>query len=162
VTTSRVPALIDYLVAEFTTAATLGAATPAVLVFDGPPTTGDPAPLALYVGVDDAFADTAATSATSEQTATGLAQKREELATIHLAAVAWAGTDDMKTVRASAYSIVGAVEDLVRADTALAGLPGAALARPGVTGIVLQQNNTAQGAVAQVSFQITYRTLIGV
>ena len=34
-TTSRVPALIDYLVAEFTTAATLGAATPPVLVFDG-------------------------------------------------------------------------------------------------------------------------------
>ena len=161
-TTSRVPALIDYRVAEFTTAATLGAATPPVLVFDGPPTTGDPAPLALHVGVDDVFTDAPAAAGTSEQTALGLAAKREELATIHLAAVAWAGTDDMKTVRTSAYSIAAAVEDLVRADTALAGLPGAALARPGVTGMVLQQNNTAQGAVAQVSFQITYRTLIGV
>ena len=161
-TTSRVPALIDYLVAQFQAASTLGGASPPVLVFDGPPTSADPAPLGVYVGVGDVFADTPPTAATSEQTAVGLAQKREELATIHLAAVAWAGTDDMKTVRASAYAIAAAVEDLVRADTALAGLPGAALARPGVTGIVLQQNNTAQGAVAQVSFQITYRTLIGV
>ena len=66
-TTSRVPALIDYLVAEFTTAATLGAATPPVLVFDGPPTTGDPAPLALHVGVDDVFTDAPAAAGTSEQ-----------------------------------------------------------------------------------------------
>ena len=160
-TTSRVPALVDYLVAQFTAAATLGAATPPVLVFDGPPTTGDPAPLALHVGMDDVFTDTAPTSATSEQTAVGLAQKREELATIHLAAVAWAGTDDMKTVRTSAYAIAAAVEDLVRADTAVQALAGAALARPGVSGMVLQQNNTTQGAVAQVSFTISYKTLIG-
>ena len=43
--TSRVPALIDYLVNAFTAAATIGAASPPVLVFDGPPTTADPAPL---------------------------------------------------------------------------------------------------------------------
>ena len=160
-TTSRVPALIDYLVTQFTAAATLGAAAPPVLILDGPAPTADPAPLVLHVGVDDVFTDSPPTSATSEQSGTGLGGKREEVATIHLAAVAWAGTDDMKTVRGAAYGIAAAVEDLVRNDTTLATLAGAALARPGVTGMVLQQNNTPQGAVAQVSFQISYRTLIG-
>ena len=157
-TTSRVPAIIDYLIAEFTAAATLGAATPPVLVFDGPVVTAAPAPLALYVGVDDVFTDGGVTSAEAEQSGTGLAAKREELVTIHCAAVAWAGTDDMKTVRTSAYAIAAAVEDLVRAD---ASLPAGVQQRPGVTGMVLQQNS-ADGSTAQVAFQIQYKTFIGV
>lgn len=158
-TTSRVPALIDYLVAEFTAAATLGAATPPVTVYDGPPTTMLDAPLALHVGVDDGFSEGAPISAESQQAGTGLAQKREEMVTIHCAAIAWAGTDDMKTVRAAAYGITAAVEDLVRAD---ATLPAGVMQRPGITGMTLQQNNTQQGAVAQVSFQLEYKTFIGV
>jgi len=160
VSTSRVPALIDYLVTTFTAASTLGAATPAVRVFDGPVITSDPAGLALSVGVDDAFPEGVTTSAESEQAAVGLAQKREELVTVHCAAVAWGG-DDLKTVRLAATGIAAAVEDLVRADTTLAGQTGAALARPGVTGMVLQQNIPAEGAIAQVSFRIEYKTLIG-
>jgi hypothetical protein len=160
VTTSRVPALIDYLVNAFTAASTLGAATPPVLVFDGPPTTGDPAPLALHVGMDDLFSDQAPTSATSEQIRQGLAQKRQETATIHCAAVAWAGTDDMRTVRTSAFAILAAAEDLIRTNPdGFGGNAGAAL--PGVSGVVLQQNNTAQGAVAQVTFTITFLSFIG-
>ena len=40
-TTSRVPATIDYLVAAFTAASTLGAASPPVAVYDGPFLTDD-------------------------------------------------------------------------------------------------------------------------
>jgi hypothetical protein len=161
VTTTRIPALIDYLVAGFAAAATLGQATPPVLVFDGPAVSADPAPLALYVGVDDAFGGNAAISADSQQTAQGIATKRQELITVHCCAVAWAGTDDLHTVRTSAFAIAGAVEDLVRADTTIAFQPGSALARPGVTSMVLMQNTTQEGATAQVAFQIIYKTLIG-
>jgi hypothetical protein len=158
--TSRVPALIDYLVTAFTAAPTLGAATPPVSVFDGPPTTADPAPLALHVGMDDLFSDQAPTSATSDQIRQGLAQKRQETVTVHCAAVAWAGTDDMRTVRQSAFAILAAAEDIIRLNNdGFGGNAGAAL--PGVSGIALQQNNTAQGAVAQVTFQVTFISFIG-
>jgi hypothetical protein len=160
-TTTRIPALISYLVAEFQAAATLGQATPPVVVFDGPAVSADPVPLALYVGVDDAFGGSAAMAADSQQTALGLATKREELATIHCCAVAWAGTDDLATVRTSAFAIAGAVEDLVRSDVTTMFQPGSALARPGVTSMVLMQDTTTTGATAQVAFQIIYKALIG-
>jgi hypothetical protein len=158
--TSRVPALIDCLVNAFTAASTLGAATPPVSVFDGPPTTADPAPLALHVGMDDLFSDQPPVSATSEQIRQGLANKRQETVTVHCAAVAWAGTDDMRTVRTAAFAILAAAEDLIRGNTdGFGGNAGAAL--PGVSGITLQQNNTAQGAVAQVTFTVTFVSFIG-
>ena len=160
-TTSRAPALIDWLVSAFTSAATLGAATPSVTVYDGPPTTLFDAALALYVGVDDALsAGTVPTAATSDQSRQGLsAQKRQELITVHCAAVVWFGTDDMKTVRTAAFGILAAVEDLVRTD--ITGFGGnAGLADPGVSGIVLAQNNTQQGAVAQAAFSITIKSYI--
>lgn len=159
--TSRVPALIDYLVALFTNAVTLGQAAPPVTVYDGPPTTAFDAALALYVGVDDALsAGTVPTGATSDQSRQGLAQKREELITVPCAAVVWFGTDDMKTVRTAAFGILAAVEDLVRTDATQFG-GNAGLADPGVSGIVLAQNNTQQGAVAQAAFSITFKAFIG-
>jgi len=159
-TTSRLPALIDYLVNAFTAAATLGAATPPVSVFDGPATTADPAPLALHVGVDDGFGEGPPISATSEQLRTGLAQKRQETVTIHCAAIAWAGTDDMKTVRTAAFAILAAAEDLIRANNdGFGGNAGGAV--PGVSGITLTQNNTSQGAIAQVAFTVTFLSFIG-
>jgi hypothetical protein len=158
--TSRIGPLIDYLVNAFSNAATLGAATPPVLVFDGPPTTADPAPLALHVGMDDLFSDQAPTSATSEQIRQGYGQHRQETVTIHCAAVAWAGTDDMRTVRTAAFAIVAAVEDLIRTDASKFG-GNADQGSPGVSGGTLQQNNTAQGAVAQVTFTITFISFIG-
>jgi hypothetical protein len=167
VTTSRLPALIDYLVNAFQNAATLGGPvvsgtqTGPVTVFDGPPVTAAPAPLALYVGVDDVFTDTAPTSATADQTwAPGLsAQKRQETITVNCCAVAWAGTDDARTVRTQAFGILAAVEDLVRADTTYFG-GNAGLADPGVSGIALQQS-ISEGTTAQVAFGITFRSFIG-
>lgn len=159
-TTSRVPALIDYLVNMFTGAATLGNASPPVAVFDGPAITDEPAPLALHVGVDDAFTDGPPTSATSEQERTGLAAKRQETITIHCAAVAWSGSGDVRAVRNSVFAILAAAEDLIRSNTDyFGGNAGGAL--PGVSGIALQQNSTAQGVVAQVSFTVTFLSFIG-
>ena len=158
-TTSRIGPLIDYLVAAFTAAPTLGAATPPVLVFDGPVVTAAPAPLALYVGVDDVFTDQAPISATSEQIRQGLAQKKQETVTIHCAAVAWAGTDDSRTVRQQAFAILAAAEDLIRLNAdGFGGNAGAAL--PGVSGISLQQS-TADGSTAQVAFSVTFISFIG-
>ena len=159
-TTSRVPALIDYLVNAFSNAATLGLATPPVTVFDGPATTADPAPLALHVGLDDALSEGPPTSATAEQIRQGLANKRQETIAIHCAAVAWAGTDDLRAVRTSAFAILAAAEDIVRLNADhFGGNAGAAL--PGVSGITLQQSNTQQGALAQVMFTVTFVSFIG-
>lgn len=52
--TSKLPDVINYLVDTFTAAATLGAATPPVAVYDGPGS-GSPGQVdqALFVGLDD-------------------------------------------------------------------------------------------------------------
>ena len=158
--TSRVPALIDYLVNAFSNATTLGLAAPPVTVFDGPAATANPALLALHVGVDDALSEGPPTSATSEQIRQGLAQHKQETITVHCAAVAWAGTGDMKTVRTSAFGILAAAEDVVRTNgDKFGGNAGAAL--PGVSGITLQQDDTPQGSFAQVTFGITFVSFIG-
>ena len=158
-TTSRIPALIDYLVATFTAASTLGAASPPVLVFDGPVVTAAPAQLALYVGVDDVFTDQAPISATSEQARMGSTRGRQELAAIRCAAVAWAGTDDARTVRTQAFAILAAVEDLIRTNAdKFGGL--ADQGSPGVSGIALQQYS-GDGTTAQVAFTITFISFIG-
>ena len=160
-TTSRVPALIDYLVNAFSNSVTLGQATPPVTVFDGPVASADPAMLALHVGIDDAFGEGMPTSATAEQVGQGLGgQKRQETTAVHCAAVAWAGTGDMKTVRTAAFAIVAAAEDLVRTNSdRFGGNAGAAV--PLVTGATLQQDDTPQGSVAQVMFTITFGSFIG-
>jgi hypothetical protein len=157
VTTSRIPALIDYLVATFTAASTLGAANPPVAVYDGPQTTLAPAQLILWVGLDDPDTDQAAPSAaSSEQEWAGLGkQARNETSTIHCVAEAWTGADDIRSMRVAAFAIAAAVEDIVRTDP-FSGL--ALFPDPGVTGLELRQNNTQAGAQARVSFQIAFKS----
>ena len=159
--TSRVPALIDYLVTLFTNAATIGQATPPVTVYDGPPTTALDAPLKLYIGLsdpDNAGAEEAA-AFTQEWAALGRLG-RNETSTIRCCAEAWAGTDDLKTVRVAVYGIVSAVETLMQADTTQFGgnvlFPDA-----GFTSGSLIQNNTAQGAIARVPFDLIFKSRIG-
>lgn len=155
--TSRVPALIDYLVATFTAASTLGAAVPPVAVYDGPQTTLAPAQLVLWVGLDDPDTDQVAPSAAAfEQEWAGLGkQARNEVSTIHCVAEAWTGADDIKGTRAAAFAILAAVEDVVRTDP-FSGL--ALFPDPGVTGGELRQNNTERGSQARVSFQIAFKS----
>jgi hypothetical protein len=156
VTTSRVPALIDYLVATFTAASTLGQANPPVAVYDGPQTTLAPAQLVLWVGLDDPDTDLAPSAAAFEQEWAGLGkQARNEISTIHCVAEAWTGADDISGMRVAAFGIVAAVENIVRTDP-FSGL--ALFPDPGVTGGELRQNNTTAGAQARVSFQIVFKS----
>ena len=156
--TSRVPALIDWLVAAFQASALLGQATPPVTVYDGPPTTGLDAQLKLFIGLDDPDSDQAQPAATFTQAREDLGSlTRGERSAIYCTAEAWAGTDDARTVRAAAFGIVAAAETVVRGNTDNFG-GNAALADPGVTSGELLQNNTTTGAVARVRFQITFRS----
>jgi hypothetical protein len=157
--TSRIPALLDYLVTLFEGSALLGAA-PApgtVTVYDGPPTTALDAKLALYVGLADPDNDGAEAAAESVQEWGAIGrQGRNETTTVHCCAEVWAGTDDMRTTRLSATGIVAAVEQVMQADTTQFG--GNA---PGITALALLQNNTQTGAVARVAFDLVFKSRIG-
>lgn len=155
--TSRVPSVLDYLVATFKASATLGAATVPVAVYDGPQVTGAPAQLILWVGLDDPDSDTGALAAESTREWSGLGGQ-SELIIVHCTAEAWSGDDTISTVRTAAYGIVAAVETLVRADTSGFGA-NAMLADPGVTAGALLQNATTTGAQARVTFQIVLKAL---
>jgi len=158
-TTSRVPATIDYLVAAFTAASTLGAATPPVAVYDGPVLTDAPDQLILWVGMDDPNSGEAPIAAESdtEWAALGALAQNEEF-TIHCVAEAWGGADQVRAIRLTAYGIVAAVETLLRADVSLGGTLPSGWAR--VTGSQLRQDNVQQGAIARVAFNINCRARI--
>jgi hypothetical protein len=159
--TSRIPALIDYLVALFTSAATLGQATPPVTVYDGPATTGLDAPLKLFIGLADPDSDAAEPAADSTQEWAALGRLgRNETITIHCCAEAWAGTDDLKTVRVAVTGIVAAVEAVLQADTTQFG-GNVLFPDPGITGLALLQNNTQTGAVAREAFDLVFKSRIG-
>jgi hypothetical protein len=159
--TSRIPALIDYLVALFQGSALLGQATPPVTVFDGPATTGLDAQLKLFVGLHDPDNPAAEAAADSSQAWAALGRLgRDEMITIHCCAEAWAGTDDLKTVRVSVTGIVAAVEQLMQSDTTAFG-GNALFPDPGITTLQLAQNNTQQGAVARLAFDLIFKARIG-
>jgi len=159
--TSRVPALIDYLVALFANAATLGQASPPVTVFDGPATTGLDAPLKLFIGLSDPDSEGAETAADFTQEWGGLGRlARNETTTIHCCAEAWAGTDDLKTVRVAVTGIAAAVEVLMQSDASQFG-GNVLYPAPGFAAGSLVQNNTQQGAVARVAFDLIFKSRIG-
>jgi hypothetical protein len=161
--TSRVPALIDYLVTLFTTASTLGAA-PApntVTVYDGPPTTALDAQLALYVGLSDPDNEAAEVAADFTQEWGALGRLgRNETTTIHCCAEAWAGTDDMKTVRLSVTALTAAVEAVLQSDSTQFG-GNVLFPKPGFAAGALSQNNTDRGAIARVAFDLIFQSRIG-
>ena len=159
--TTRVPALISYLVTLFTADPTLGAATPPVTVYDGPPTTGLDAPLKLFIGLTDPDNEAAEPAADSTQTWASLGRRgRDEQVTIHCVAEAWSGVDTIQTVRLAVYGIVAAVETLMQADTTQFG-GNVLFPDPGVTTSALLQNNTTTGAIARVQFDLTFKSRIG-
>lgn len=155
--TSRVPAILNYLVALFQNAVTLGQAVPPVAVYDGPVATGAADRLLLWVGLDDPDSGGATLAAVSDRHWTSMASQGE-IITISCAAEAWSGEDDIRTQRTAVYGIVGAVEALLEADTA--GFGGSAvLTDPGWSGAELHQNTTDRGAQARVVFTIILTVL---
>lgn len=159
--TSRIPALIDYLTGLFDASPLLGQAVPPVTVFDGPQVTELDPPLALYVGLSDPDNAGAEPAADSQQSWAGLGRlARDEIVTVHCCAEAWAGTDDIRSVRVSATGIVAAVEQVMQADTTQFG-GNALFPDPGINALALSQNSTQTGAVARVSFDLVFKSRIG-
>jgi hypothetical protein len=159
--TSRVPALIDYLVSLFQGASTLGAATPPVTVYDGPQTTRAPAQLVLWVGLSDPDSEQPEPAAEAVQGWAALGRRgRDQQVTIHCCAEAWSGADTIQTVRLAVAGITSAVETLMQADTT--GFGGNALyPDPGYTNEAWLQNNPTEGVIARVAFDLIFKSRIG-
>jgi hypothetical protein len=159
--TSRVPPLLDYLVALFANAATLGLATPPVTVFDGLQTTELDPPLSLWVGLPDPDNPAAETAADFTQAWAAIGRLgRDEIITVHCCAQAWSGVDDVKTVRLAVTGITSAVETLMQADTTQFG-GNVLFPMPGFASGSLSQNNTDRGAIARIPFDLIFRSRIG-
>jgi hypothetical protein len=161
-TTSRVPAVIDWLVSGAQGSALIGAASPAVIVIDGPTQTPDTEtePLHLWVGADPEQLTAAGMDFTQSWPVLDYARTKDEDGTVVLVADAWGGGDSAKTVRDQCAAIVAGVELLVRGN----GSTGPGDASMG--GLVLwssvdvgqwRQRKTQQGAGCSCVIQVTYR-----
>lgn len=145
-TTSRIPNLLDGLVTMFT------AALPSVQVIDGPyqqAPTGD----FLCVG----WSPDDDTAATGDQAWAGLgARHKDEQVDVVCyldAASGSAGQTDVKSRRDSAYVLLAAVEDALRADPQVNG----SLTNPGWCGLgphSLRQEQTESGFEIGITFHI--------
>lgn len=151
---SKVPALIDWLVAAFTA---IGASSdPPFVVYDGPVISDAADKLILWVGLEEPNSASPEVAATFNQARADMGgATRTEQPEIRCAVEAWGGTGDLATVRVQAFAILAAVENYVRSDNTMFG-GNAQLANPGVTGGSLIQDNTQEGAVARVTFAIIF------
>lgn len=124
-TTTQVPDVLDYLVAACQASASLGAARPPVLVFDGPNITDDPLtePLRLWVGYNPLGPTEPDVETDQDWPVLDAARTLDETAEIVCAAEAWSGTPTVKTVRDQCDAIVAAVAVLLRGTPAVGG-PG--------------------------------------
>jgi hypothetical protein len=154
--TSAIPTVLDHLVALFTAAPGLGAATPPVAIVDGPMPSSGPLPLALWVGVEDVIA--AATGAVTtaadnqEQRIDFGGVSRAEDITVYCVAGAYSGgSGGFKALRASVAGITAAVETAVQAD-----VPNP-YQNPGVTNLTWQQIAYSDGLQLFVPFRIIYK-----
>jgi hypothetical protein len=163
-TTSCVPALMDYLVTTSQGASTLGAASPPVTVFDGPVVQEQWPQLCLWVGVDAAYLlgnpTASGASADAQQNWVGPGnRKRDEHVTVHCVADAWFGNGDVATARRAAFGIVAALEDITRIDANAGGT--VLFTEPGVTNLSLYQGNTNAGPRCLVGFDFSAFARIG-
>jgi hypothetical protein len=161
--TSRIPALTDYLVNLFTSAATLGAAAApnTVAIYDGPVTTGLDSFLKLYVGWTDPENLGGEAGADSQQTWAGLGRLgRNEQVTIHCCAESWSGSDTIQSARLTVTAITAAVEILMQTDSTQFG-GNVLFPDPGLTNVSTPQNNTSDGAFARQTFDLVFRCRIG-
>lgn len=158
--TSRIPALMDYLVTLFTSAATLGAATPPVTIFDGPAVTQLDAPLKLYVGLTDPNNPDGQPGAESQQTWGALGRLgRNEQVTIHCCAEAWYGGSNVQTMRLACTGITAAVEAVMQSDTTQFG-GNVLFPDPGLTNVSMPQS-TAGNTIVRQTFDLVFRCRIG-
>ena len=154
--TSAIPTVLDHLVALFTAAPGLGAATPPVANVDGPMPSSGPLPLALWVGVEDvlAAANGEAVAAADGASERGdFAQGRLEDVTVYCVAGAYAGSGGFSALRASVAGITAAVETAVQGDTQNP------YQNPGFTDPTWKQLAYSDGLQVFVPFRIVYKAL---
>lgn len=152
-TTSRVPAVIDALVALFYAAPALDD----VKVVDGPIVTNDPLPQAVFVGYDgDPEGDGEAVSFTQAWASIGQ-KARDETFTVTCAVAAWKGSTKVKPVRDLAYELLAAVENTLRADPSLGQPPPTVVAF--ASGSLIQSQKHG-GIEVRIPFQVAVQTRI--
>lgn len=153
--TSVVPALIDALLAEGRTVLT------DVAVYDVAGGIDDPGNY-LMVGIEDPLSEDSDFSADSKQewASVGTGAPRDETGEIACCAVAWNGNgnDGTKQARDAVYAIVGAVEDMLRANPSL-GVAGVLWTSCATSG-QLRQIPGESGAGAVLAFRIYFRARI--
>lgn len=155
--TSKIPDVIDALVSICGSASSLSG----VKVYDGPVTTQEDAKQILWIGMDDPDSPTAPIGGEFSQQFPGLGtRQRDDDGMIHCVAECWSGSSDVRSVRVEAFAIVAAVENLIRADATLGGTLSAVAGWAQVLSGQLRQNNTQEGAVARVAFQVQYKARI--
>lgn len=150
--TSRAPAVVDALVALCEAAAALDGVT----IHDGPQPTSDPLKAVVCIGWDGDEDNDLAVETSQEWAGLGALAKDESLL-VTCAAVAWHGETTTKPVRDSAYAMVAAVEDALRADPSLGFAPPTVVAM--ATGNAYQQQ-AGGGAQCRVVFTIAIKTRI--
>lgn len=152
-TTSRVPAVIDALVALFRAAPALAG----VKVVDGPSVTGSPLPEAVYVGYDgDPDNDGQAVDFAQEWASIGQRAKNETF-TVTCAVGVWRGSTGVRPARTRAFEVLAAVEGALRADPSLGLPPPSTVAF--ASGSMAQVQGTS-GMGVRIAFQIAVQTRI--
>lgn len=147
---------INYLIDIFTAHPDLGAATPSVVINDGPVANQEYAQSTLWVGLSDpsSTGGVLQVGGTSNQTWAALgARARTEIFDVYCCAQGWDGGGDLRTARNVTETIIETVEAVIRDDISLGG--NIMFVLPGVTGHVLRQATTARGVYAPCGFRIT-------
>lgn len=152
-TTSRVPDVIDALVALFAAAPALAG----VKVIDGPVVTSDSLKDAVFVGYDgDDEGEGQAVEFTQEWASIGQRAKGETFS-VTCAVVVWRGGTKVRPIRVRAFELLAAVEDALRDDPSL-GLPP-----PSVVAFAsgsMSQIQGSPGLGVRITFQIAVKTRI--
>jgi hypothetical protein len=157
--TTAVPSVIDYLVTTFTVASTLGAATPPVLILDGPTPSEDYNKSVLWVGADDPdLAKVGAATGDQDWVGPGNRWRNEQLS-ILMVAQSWDGDKKVKVARDLAYATIAAAENILRQNANLGG--NVLFLRPGSTRHRLVQSSNTNGAYARVTWRIDALARIG-
>lgn len=128
-----------------------------VKVADGPQVNSDPSPAWLFVGSDGGEPSEFMESANAQQSWLAFNKIKREDGSVTCAAVVVQGGTDVPTVRAAAYGVVSAAEDVLRTDPMLGG---AVSLQAYLSSHQLFVKQTNDGVVARVVFTVTYQAQI--